>query len=120
MYVADQYAEREFYELLGFERHYEGDEFPGFLVIRHGSAIIGLQRSSDEHPPYHEGLRWQFELDTTAELTAIIDACVAHGLNHTVDTEQGGNRFRTRVVRLRSPNGVEVWLEGPNEANSAP
>jgi hypothetical protein len=28
MYVGDQYAEREFYELFGFERHYEGEEFP--------------------------------------------------------------------------------------------
>jgi hypothetical protein len=30
LYVPDQYAEREFYELFGFERVYEGDEFPGF------------------------------------------------------------------------------------------
>ena len=39
MYVADQYAERSFYELLGFQRVYEGDEFPGFLAIQHGDAI---------------------------------------------------------------------------------
>ena len=40
MYVADQYAERSFYELFGFERVYEGEEFPGFLAIGHGEAII--------------------------------------------------------------------------------
>jgi hypothetical protein len=46
MYVADQYAERSFYELFGFERVYEGEEFPGFLAIRLGEAVIGLQRAS--------------------------------------------------------------------------
>lgn len=50
MYVPDQYAERQFYERFGFQRHYEGDEFPGFLAIRHGDAIIGLQQASSEHP----------------------------------------------------------------------
>ena len=45
MYVADQYAERSFYELFGFERTYEGEEFPGFLAIRHGEAVIGLRAS---------------------------------------------------------------------------
>lgn len=75
MYVPDQYAEREFYELFGFERHYEGDEFPGFLAIRHGDAIIGLQRASAEHPAYTEGLRWQFELERVDELDEMLAAC---------------------------------------------
>ena len=56
MYVADQYAERDFYELFGFERLYEGDEFPGFLAIRHGEAIIGLQKASLDTPSYFRGL----------------------------------------------------------------
>src|SRR5215468_294005 len=40
MYVADQYAERSFYELFGFQRVYEGDEFPGFLAIRTGKRSL--------------------------------------------------------------------------------
>jgi len=39
MYVADQYAERAFYEMFGFQRVHEGKKFPGFLTIRHGEAI---------------------------------------------------------------------------------
>jgi hypothetical protein len=82
MYVADQYAERSFYELFGFERTYEGKEFPGFLAIRHGEAIIGLQRASPDQPPYTQGLRWQFELDAAHEVDEIIATCRQHGLQH--------------------------------------
>ena len=119
MYVADQYAERAFYELFGFERVYEGDEFPGFLAIRHGEAIIGLQRASPEQPPYRQGLRWQFELDTAAQVDEIIATCRTHGLEREVATERGGDRFLRRLVSVKSPSGVTVWFEGANEADSA-
>ena len=39
---------------------YEGEEFPGFLALQHGGAIVGLQRASDENPAYQEGPLWQF------------------------------------------------------------
>src|ERR1700761_1756239 len=97
MYVADQYAERAFYELFGFERTYEGEEFPGFLAIRHGDAIIGLQRASSELPPYRQGLRWQFELETAQHADEVIATCREHGLEHQVTTERGGGRFFTRL-----------------------
>lgn len=118
MYVPDQYAEREFYALFGFTNHYEGDDFPGFLAIRHGEAIIGLQRASDAHPAYRGGLRWQFEVETVDELEAVVSTCRAHGLRHEVVTERGGERFRTRLVKVESPAGCLVWFEGPNEAIS--
>jgi hypothetical protein len=72
MYVADQYAERSFYELFGFERAYEGEEFPGFLATRHGEAVVGLQRASTEQPTYRQGLRWQFELETAQQVDDVI------------------------------------------------
>jgi hypothetical protein len=117
MYVADQYAERDFYELLGFERYYEGDEFPGFLAIRHGDALIGLQRASAANPAYSQGLRWQFELTEVGELEKIIAICDAHQLDYDVVTEEGGDRFRQRLVTVRSPAGVTVWFEGANETD---
>lgn len=117
MYVPDQYAEREFYELFGFERHYEGDEFPGFLAIRHGDAIIGLQRESPEHPGYRQGLRWQFELERADEIDEMIATCRSHNLEHDVVTEQGGERFHSRLLMVRSPAGVTVWFEGVNDAD---
>lgn len=115
MYVPDQYAERDFYRLFGFESHYEGEEFPGFLAIRRGSAIIGLQKASERHPPYAGGLRWQFEAETIEEIDEVIAMCAAHDVDHEVHVEEGGERFRTRCVTIQSPAGVRVWFEGPNE-----
>ena len=119
MYVADQYAEREFYLLFGFEHLYEGDEFPGFLAIRHGDAIIGLQRASAGQPGYSGGLRWQFELDSPGQLDELIEVCRVHTLDHDVIIERGGDRFHRRLLAVRSPAGVTVWFEGTNEADVA-
>jgi len=115
MYVDDQYAERGFYELFGFQRVYEGDEFPGFLAIRHGDAVIGLQKASAGNPAYDGGLRWQFELVASEDIAEIIDTCELHRLDHEVVREQGGDRFDRQLVKVVSPNGVTVWFEGPDE-----
>lgn len=93
MHVADQYAERLFYELFGFQRVYEGDEFPGYLATQHGEAIIGLQPASSEQPAYSQGLRWQLERDTADHVDEVIGICRTNGLEHKVITEQGGDRF---------------------------
>jgi hypothetical protein len=119
MYVEDQYAERSFYELFGFQRVYEGDEFPGFLAIGHGEAIIGLQRASPGQPAYSHGLRWQFELDRADQVDEIIATCRTHGLEHEVTVERGGDRFLRRLVAVKSPCGVTVWFEGADEADAA-
>jgi hypothetical protein len=117
MYVPDQYAERDFYKLLGFEHQYEGDEFPGFLAVRHGNAVIGLQRSSAEHPPYSGGLRWQFAVTGAGELDQIIALCEIHELQHEVELEVGGDRFRQRLLCVRSPAGVTVCFEAEDESD---
>jgi hypothetical protein len=119
MYVADQYAERSFYELFGFERVYEGDEFPGFLAIRHGAAVIGLQRARPGQPAYTGGLRWQFELGAAGDVDEIITICQTRGLDYEVVTERGGDRFFRRLVAVRSPGGVMVWFEGAGEGSPA-
>lgn len=116
MYVPDQYAERAFYELFGLERVYEGDEFPGFLAIANGSAVIGLQPASHEQPAYGHGLRWQFEVDSAAHMQDILNVCRARQLDHEVIAEEGGERFRRQCITVRSPAGVAVWFEGPNQA----
>ncbi len=116
MYVADQYAEREFYVLFGFTTRYEGEEFPGFLAVQCGDAIVGLQRESEENPGYREGLRWQFEVQTSEQMDSIISVCRSNELDHEVVTETGGTRFLTRMVKVHSPSGHLVWFEGPNES----
>ena len=116
MYVTDQYAERGFYELFGFERHYEGEEFPGFLAIRHGDAIIGLQRASAEHPAYTEGLRWQFELDGWTNSTRCSRPADPTTSSTRSSSSRVGDRFHRRLLKVLSPAGVAVWFEGVNEA----
>lgn len=116
MYVADQYAERDFYRSLGFADHFEGEEFPGFLAVRAGDAVIGLQRASTENPPYTRGLRWQFEVDTVEQIDDLTAVCERDGRSHEVEVETGGTRFRTRLLMVTSPAGVTVVFEGPNEA----
>jgi len=114
VYVPDPYAERAFYEAFGFERTYEGDEFPDFLAIRHGEAVIGLSRASEGRPAYTGGLRWQLEVGTAAEIERIADVCRAQGFDHETLVEEGGDRFRVPIVRVTAPSGTVVWFEGPN------
>jgi hypothetical protein len=38
----------------------------------------------------------------------MIGICRAHNLDDDVVTEQGGDRFRRRLLTVRSPNGVTV------------
>ena len=79
MYVADQYAEREFYELFGFERHYEGEEFLGFWRSGRVKQSSGCDRRR-QCPAYSGGLRWQFELAGASDLDDMIGICRARNL----------------------------------------
>ena len=112
MYVAENTQGGGFYRLLGFEQEYEGDEFPGFLAVRSGNAVIGLQRASAEHPPYEVGLRWQFEVTEPGQLDQIIDRCTTHGLPHHVRTRGGeGERFRHRLLSVVDTAGSMCLLK---------
>jgi hypothetical protein len=33
--------------------------------------------------------------------------------------EEAGTTHRARIAKVTSPNGVQVWFEGPNELGSA-
>jgi hypothetical protein len=113
LYVADPYAERDFFSLFGFETIYEGSEFPGFLAIRCGAAIFGLSSNKDlPATGSHEGVRWQLIVDDVDEIASI---CIAAGLSCDVALEEGGTTYRSRIATVTSPNGVVVWFEGPNE-----
>ena len=82
------------------------------------NLAIGLQRASSDQPPYTQGLRWQFELETPQQIDEIIATCQRHRLQHEVTTERGGDRFLTRLVSVTSPSEITVWFEGPNEATA--
>jgi hypothetical protein len=113
MYVPDPYAERDFFELFGFETVYEGDEFPGFLAVGSGDVRLGLS-SNGELPADggHAAIRWQFIVD---DVDDIIVACEQANLAYDVLVEEGGQTHRARCVKVESPNGMPIWFEGPNE-----
>lgn len=114
LYVDDPVAERDFYALFGFETIYEGPEFPDFLAISAGSATLGLspRRKGSQLPI--ENVRWQFTVDS---VDGVVEVCEAGQLSFEVIVEEGGAAFRSRIVKVSSPNGVTVWFEGPNEAD---
>jgi hypothetical protein len=49
-------------------------------------------------------------------MDGIVAVCRARELEHEIFVEEGGERFSRRCVTVRSPAGVVVWFEGPNEA----
>jgi hypothetical protein len=112
LYVDDQYAERDFYRLFGFETVYEGPEFPGFLAVASGPVTFGLSTRPDLPRDGVANVRWQLMVDDIDQITA---ACEAARLPYEVEVEVGGATHRTRLVKVRSPNAVQVWFEGPNE-----
>ena len=113
LYVADPYAERDFYARFGFSTVYEGDEFPDFLAVQCGSVIFGLSGNKGHLSPVaHEGVRWQFRVDDVDDLVAVCDEAA---LPHEVVVETGEDTHRARIAKVTSPNGVLVWFEGPNE-----
>lgn len=113
LYVADPYAERDFFARFGFGTVYEGDEFPGFLAVECGSVRFGLSRNRDlPSTGAHDGVRWQFIVDDVDEIASI---CATAELPCEIVIEESGDTHRARIAKVSSPNQVIVWFEGPNE-----
>jgi hypothetical protein len=113
LYVADPYAERDFFCQFGFATIYEGEEFPGFLAVECGDVCFGLSRNKGGLPvAAYQGIRWQLIVDDIDEITSI---CAAASWPCEVVVEEGGTTHRSRLAKVTSPNGVVVWFEGPNE-----
>lgn len=114
LYVDDPRAERDFYAEFGFETAYEGDEFPDFIAVKASSALFGL---SSNHPPVdgdpYRAVRWQLMVDDVDEIVAI---CRRQGRRCEIEVENPTASHFVRIAKVRSPNGVLVWFEGPNEA----
>jgi len=57
-------------------------------------------------------VRWQFLVDDVDEVASV---CAAAYLPCEIVVEEGGTTHRSRIAKVTSPNGVQVWFEGPNE-----
>ena len=107
LHVADPDAERRFYAKLGLRTTYEGPEYPGFIAVGNDSVEFGLSRRSDASPSSSQ-LTWQLGV---SDIDAAITACEQAGLAFQVITERPREDWTYRMVKVSSPNGMEVLLE---------
>jgi catechol 2,3-dioxygenase-like lactoylglutathione lyase family enzyme len=107
LHVEDPDAERRFYEQLGLRTTYEGPEYPGFIAVGNDAVEFGLSR----HPgasPAAPGLTWQLAV---SDVDAAIAACERSGLRFEVTVERPREDWTYRIVKVQSPNGMQVLLE---------
>ena len=107
LHVADPDAERRFYEQLGLRTTYEGPEYPGFIAVGNDAVEFGLSRRPGADPA-GSGLTWQLGI---SDVEAAITACQRAGLPFEVTVERPRQDWTYRIVRVRSPNGMDVLLE---------
>ena len=107
LHVPDPDAERRFYERLGLRTTYEGPEYPGFIAVGNGAVEFGLSRHAGADPAT-PGFTWQLGV---RDVDAAISVCQQAGLSFQVTQERPRQDWAYRIVKLRSPNGMEVLLE---------
>jgi catechol 2,3-dioxygenase-like lactoylglutathione lyase family enzyme len=107
LHVEDPDAERRFYEQLGLRTTYEGPEYPDFLAVGNDTVEFGLSRRPGASPAA-SGLTWQLGV---SDVDAAIAACERSGLRFEVTVERPREDWTYRIVKVQSPNGMEVLLE---------
>ena len=126
--VPDLDAERAFYEALGLRVTYEGPEYPDFIGLGNEAVEFGLERpksprdtsradgeparDADGEPARERVLTWQLGVTNVDEAVA---RCGAAGLAFTIEVHEPRPDWRYRTLKLRSPSGFDVVLEGPSE-----
>ncbi len=72
----------------------------------------GGSPSPDGEPARERVLTWQLGVSNVDEAVA---RCEAAGLAFTVEVHEPRPDWRYRTLKLRSPSGFDVVLEGPSE-----
>jgi hypothetical protein len=112
LHVNDPGEERRFYERLGLRTTYEGPEYPDFIAVGNDAVEFGLSRRPGTDLAASP-LTWQLGV---SDIDAAISACQQAGLNFEVIVERPREDWTYRVLKLRSPGGMEVLLEEQNPA----
>jgi catechol 2,3-dioxygenase-like lactoylglutathione lyase family enzyme len=107
LHMPDPDAERRFYEHLGLRTTYEGPEYPGFIAVGNDAVEFGLSRRPGADPAA-AGLTWQLGI---GDVDAAIAACQRAGLRFEVAVERPREDWTYRIIKVQSPNGMEVLLE---------
>jgi catechol-2,3-dioxygenase len=112
LHVNDPGEERRFYEQLGLRTTYEGPEYPDFIAVGNDAVEFGLSRRPGADLAASP-LTWQLGV---SDIDAAISACQQAALNFEVIVERPREDWTYRVLKLRSPSGMEVLLEEQNPA----
>jgi hypothetical protein len=107
LHVENPDAERRFYEQLGLRTTYEGPEYPGFIAVGNDAVEFGLSRRPGTDPAA-SGVTWQLGV---RDVDAVITACQRASLPFEVTVERPREDWTYRIVKVLSPNGMEVFLE---------
>jgi len=107
LHVENPDAERRFYEQLGLRTTYEGPEYPGFIAVGIDTVEFGLSRRPGAGPEASD-LTWQLGI---SDVDAAITACQRAGLRFEVTVERPRQDWTYRIIKVHSPNGMEVLLE---------
>jgi predicted enzyme related to lactoylglutathione lyase len=107
LHVQDPESERRFYEQLGLRTTYEGPEYPGFIAVGNDAVEFGLSRSPGSTAAA-SGLTWQLGV---SDVDDAIAACERAGLRFEVTVERPRDDWTYRIVKVQSPNGMDVLLE---------
>jgi catechol 2,3-dioxygenase-like lactoylglutathione lyase family enzyme len=106
-HVEDPDAERRFYRQLGLHTTYEGPEYLGFIAAGNDGVEFGLSRRVGADPVV-SGLTWQ---PGGRDVDAAIAACQQAGLRFEVIVERPREDWTYPIIKVCSPNGMEVLLE---------
>jgi catechol 2,3-dioxygenase-like lactoylglutathione lyase family enzyme len=113
LYVRDIVAERRFYEQLGLAVTYEGPEYPDFIAVGNENIEFGLSTREDaEGADAARVLTWQLGV---TDIDAAMVICERAGIAFELETHEPGEGWQYRTLHVRTPNGMAVVLEGPNE-----
>jgi predicted enzyme related to lactoylglutathione lyase len=107
LHVKDPGEERRFYEQLGLRTTYEGPEYPDFIAVGNDAVEFGLTRRPDANPAA-PCLTWQLGV---SDIDTAVATCQRAGLSFEVAVERPRPDWTYRILKLRSPNGMEVLLE---------
>ena len=111
LYVRDLQAETAFYQALGLQITYQGDDFPGFIAIGCEQLEFGLETKPDFDPDsVSKVLAWQFEVDSLLPFVQLAE-------RKRWDYQAPSCYWQAEdqwSMSIRTPNGYQLGVEGPN------
>ncbi|WP_432561976.1 VOC family protein [Kineococcus sp. SYSU DK003] len=110
--VHDLDAETAFYERLTFHVQHRDDDF---VALERDRALFGLRRVDADVTVPPPGLSWQFEVD---DVPGVLAAALAAGV--VVHEEPQRQPSGDWTLRLQTPAGYELVVEGPASSPARP